>query len=161
MILSKQYAFLRLSKSKSILFLLLLLSLLPNVEAVGQRSLQDTVPLDPRVTKGILDNGVHYYIQYNPKPENKLELRLAVNAGSVLEDDSQQGLAHFVEHMAFNGSRNFEKNELISYLQAIGVSFGSDLNAYTSFDETVYILPIPTDDEEKLRNGFLVLKDWI
>lgn len=160
MILSKQYAFLRLSKSKSILFLLLLLSLLPNVEAVGQRSLQDTVPLDPRVTKGILDNGMHYYIQYNPKPENKLELRLAVNAGSVLEDDSQQGLAHFVEHMAFNGSRNFEKNELISYLQSIGVSFGSDLNAYTSFDETVYILPIPTDDEEKLRNGFLVLKDW-
>lgn len=150
----------RLSKSKSILFLLLLLSLLPNVEAVGQRSLQDTVPLDPRVTKGILDNGMHYYIQYNPKPENKLELRLAVNAGSVLEDDSQQGLAHFVEHMAFNGSRNFEKNELISYLQSIGVSFGSDLNAYTSFDETVYILPIPTDDEEKLRNGFLVLKDW-
>ncbi len=118
------------------------------------------VPLDDRVHKGKLENGLTYYIKYNPKPENKLELRLAVNAGSVLETDSQQGLAHFVEHMAFNGSENFKKNELISYLQSIGVSFGSDLNAYTSFDETVYILPIPTDDEEKMRSGFLVLKDW-
>lgn len=160
MILLKQSALLSLVKSKSILLLLLLLPLLPMPEAAGQFALQDTVPLDPRVTTGVLDNGMRYYIQYNPKPENKLELRLAVNAGSVLEDDSQQGLAHFVEHMAFNGSENFEKNDLISYLQSIGVSFGSDLNAYTGFDETVYILPIPTDDEEKLRNGFLVLKDW-
>ncbi|WP_158860605.1 M16 family metallopeptidase [Lunatibacter salilacus] len=160
MISSKQLAVFQLVKSKSILLLLFLLPLFPISETLGQRSLQDTVPLDPRVTTGKLDNGLRYYIQHNPKPENKLELRLAVNAGSVLEDDSQQGLAHFVEHMAFNGSENFEKNELISYLQSIGVSFGSDLNAYTSFDETVYILPIPTDDEEKLRNGFLVLKDW-
>ncbi|WP_114749825.1 M16 family metallopeptidase [Pleomorphovibrio marinus] len=121
---------------------------------------QELVPLDERVRKGKLENGLTYYIKYNPKPENKLELRLAVNAGSILESDSQQGLAHFVEHMAFNGSENFEKNELVSYLQSIGVSFGRDLNAYTSFDETVYILPIPTDDEEKMRNGFLVLKDW-
>jgi zinc protease len=121
---------------------------------------EQKVPLDERVLKGQLENGLTYYIQYNPKPENKLELRLAVNAGSVLETESQQGLAHFVEHMAFNGSENFEKNELVSYLQSIGVSFGRDLNAYTSFDETVYILPIPTDDEEKMRNGFLVLKDW-
>lgn len=159
MILSRRPALLMLAKFKCFLLLLLFLPLLPS-ETLGQRSLQDTVALDPRVTTGMLDNGMRYYIQHNPKPENKLELRLAVNAGSVLEDDSQQGLAHFVEHMAFNGSENFEKNELISYLQSIGVSFGSDLNAYTSFDETVYILPIPTDDEEKLRNGFLVLKDW-
>ncbi|MCH7410257.1 insulinase family protein [Belliella sp. DSM 111904] len=121
---------------------------------------QEKVPLDSRVRTGKLDNGLTYYVQQNPKPEKKVELRLAVNAGSVLEDDDQAGLAHFTEHMAFNGTKNFEKNELISYLQSIGVSFGGDLNAYTGFDETVYILPIPSDDEEKLRSGFLVLADW-
>lgn len=126
----------------------------------AQGDLDQKVPLDPRVKIGILDNGLKYYIQHNPKPENKVELRLAVNAGSILEDDDQQGLAHFTEHMAFNGTKNFEKNELISYLQSIGISFGRDLNAYTGFDETVYILPIPSDDEKKLRSGFLVLSDW-
>lgn len=128
--------------------------------AFAQTDLSQTVPLDERVKTGRLENGLVYYIQQNPKPENKLELRLAVNAGSILEDEDQLGLAHFTEHMAFNGTKNFEKNELISYLQSIGVSFGSDLNAYTSFDETVYILPIPSDDEEKLRSGFTVLSDW-
>ena len=126
----------------------------------AQIDLNQKVPLDPRVRMGKLENGLTYYIQYNPKPENKVELRLAVNAGSILEEDDQQGLAHFTEHMAFNGTKNFEKNELISYLQSIGVSFGRDLNAYTGFDETVYILPIPSDDEEKLRSGFLVMSDW-
>ncbi len=127
---------------------------------LAQTIQNDPVPLDPRVKVGKLENGLTYYIQHNPKPENKLELRLAVNAGSILEDEDQLGLAHFAEHMAFNGSKNFEKNELISYLQSIGVSFGGDLNAYTGFDETVYILPIPSEDEEKLRQGFLVMKDW-
>jgi zinc protease len=126
----------------------------------AQLNLSKEVPLDPRVRTGVLDNGLVYYIQQNPKPENKVELRLAVNAGSVLEEDDQQGLAHFTEHMAFNGTRNFEKNDLISYLQSIGISFGADLNAYTGFDETVYILPISSDDEQKLRSGFLVLSDW-
>ncbi|MFN3802018.1 M16 family metallopeptidase, partial [Belliella pelovolcani] len=121
---------------------------------------QEKVPLDSRVRTGKLANGLTYYVQKNPKPEKKVELRLAVNAGSILEDDDQAGLAHFTEHMAFNGTKNFEKNELVSYLQSIGVSFGGDLNAYTSFDETVYILPIPSDDEEKLKSGFLVLADW-
>ncbi|MCH7397298.1 insulinase family protein [Belliella sp. DSM 107340] len=120
----------------------------------------EKVPLDKRVRKGKLENGLTYYVQQNPKPEKKVELRLAVNVGSILEDDDQAGLAHFTEHMAFNGSKNFEKNELISYLQSIGVSFGGDLNAYTGFDETVYILPIPSEDEEILRKGFLVLADW-
>lgn len=126
----------------------------------AQLDLQQEVPLDPRVRVGVLDNGLMYYIQQNSKPENKVELRLAVNAGSVLETEDQLGLAHFTEHMAFNGTRNFERNELISYLQSIGVSFGRDLNAYTGFDETVYMLPIPSDDEEKLRSGFLVMSDW-
>jgi zinc protease len=137
-------------------FLLLLLPFF----AFPQSDLSQKVPLDPRVKIGTLENGLVYYVQQNPKPENKVELRLVVNAGSVLENEDQRGLAHFTEHMAFNGSENFEKNELISYLQSIGVSFGADLNAYTGFDETVYILPIPSDDEEKLRSGFQVLRDW-
>ena len=89
-----------------------------------------------------------------------MELRLVIKAGSILEDDDQQGLAHFTEHMGFNGSRNFKKNELVSFLQAMGVKFGADLNAYTSFDETVYILPIPIDKKENLEKGFTVLEDW-
>ncbi|WP_194975718.1 M16 family metallopeptidase [Aquiflexum lacus] len=130
------------------------------LSGLAQTDLDQKVPLDPRVRMGKLENGLTYYIQQNPKPENKVELRLAVNAGSILEGDDQQGLAHFTEHMAFNGTKNFKKNELVSYLQSIGVSFGRDLNAYTGFDETVYILPIPSEDEEKLRSGFLVMSDW-
>ena len=117
-------------------------------------------PVGPQVKVGKLANGLTYYIQKNGKPEKRLELRLVVKAGSILEDDDQQGLAHFTEHMAFNGSTNFKKHELISYLQSIGVKFGADLNAYTSFDETVYILPIPTDKRENVDKGFLVLEDW-
>lgn len=122
--------------------------------------LTEKIPVDPKVKIGKLDNGLTYYIQSNPKPENKLELRLAINAGSILEDDDQQGLAHFMEHMNFNGTTNFKKNELVDYLQGIGVKFGADLNAYTSFDQTVYILPIPSDDPEKLDKGFQILEDW-
>jgi len=87
-------------------------------------------------------------------------MRLVVNVGSMMEDDNQLGIAHFIEHMAFNGTRNFEKNEIVSYLQSIGVQFGADLNAYTSFDETVFILPIPTDDPEIVDKGLLILSDW-
>jgi len=118
------------------------------------------LPVDPNVRIGKLDNGLTYYIRKNEKPEDKVELRLVVNAGSMLEEEDQQGLAHFLEHMAFNGTKNFAKNDLVSYLQSVGVKFGADLNAYTSFDETVYILPIPSDDEEILDKGLLVLEDW-
>ncbi len=124
------------------------------------QDLKAKLPLDPKVTKGKFANGLTYYIRPNSKPEKKVELRLVVNAGSVLEDDDQQGLAHFMEHMNFNGSKNFPKNELVSYLQSIGVEFGADLNAYTSFDETVYILPVPTDKEGNLDKGFQIIEDW-
>jgi zinc protease len=89
-----------------------------------------------------------------------MRIKACVNAGSVLENNNQRGLAHFVEHMAFNGSKNFKKNELISYLESIGVKFGPELNAYTSFDETVYMLQVPTDQDEILSKAFLVLQDW-
>ena len=123
-------------------------------------NLADPVPTSPQVTTGTLENGLTYYIQRNDRPEKRLELRLVVKAGSVLEDDDQQGLAHFTEHMAFNGSTHFQKHELISYLQSIGLKFGADLNATTSFNETVYILPLPTDKRENIEKGFLVLEDW-
>ena len=123
-------------------------------------NLAEVVPVGPQVQKGQLANGLTYYIQKNPRPEKRLELRLVVKAGSVLEDEDQRGLAHFTEHMAFNGSTHFKKHELISYLQSIGLKFGADLNAYTSFNETVYILPLPTDQRESVEKGFLVLADW-
>lgn len=123
-------------------------------------NLADPVPVGPQVKVGKLDNGLTYYIQKNSRPEKRLELRLVVKAGSILEDDDQQGLAHYTEHMAFNGSTHFKKHELISYLQSIGLKFGPDLNAYTSFNETVYILPIPTDKREDVEKAFLVLEDW-
>lgn len=128
--------------------------------AQAEIRLSDPLPLAPEVTVGKLPNGLTYYIKKNARPAQKVELRLVVKAGSILEDDDQQGLAHFTEHMAFNGSTHFKRNELISYLQSIGVKFGADLNAYTSFDETVYVLPIPTNKKENLDKGFLVLEDW-
>jgi len=121
---------------------------------------EQLIPDDPAVITGTLSNGLKYYIQNNGKPVDKIELRLVINAGSILEDEDQQGLAHFMEHMCFNGTKNFQKNELVDYLQSIGVKFGAHLNAYTSFDETVYILPIPSDDPEKLEKGFQILEDW-
>ncbi len=138
----------------SILFVCLVLSNL----SMGQSA--ETLGIDPKVVKGKLPNGLTYFIRENAKPEKKVELRLVVKAGSVNEDDDQQGLAHMAEHMAFNGTKNFKKNDIISFLQNIGVGFGSDLNAYTSFDETVYILPIPTDKPGNLENGFQILEDW-
>jgi zinc protease len=126
----------------------------------SQPKLTDPIPISPDIKTGTLPNGLRYYIKKNVKPEKKMELRLAVNAGSILEEDSQLGLAHFTEHMAFNGSKNFKKNELVSFLQSIGVKFGAHLNAYTSFDETVYMLNIPLDKPDNLEKGFLVLEDW-
>lgn len=127
---------------------------------LAQDNYNAPIPVDPNVRIGKLQNGLTYYIRKNSKPENKVEFRLAVNAGSVLERDDQQGYAHFLEHMAFNGTKNFRKNELISYLQSIGVDFGAHLNAYTSFDETVYFLSIPTEKKELLDKGLLVMRDW-
>ena len=118
------------------------------------------VPLDAAVTRGRLDNGLTYYVRTHHEPRQRAELRLAVNAGSILEDDDQRGLAHFVEHMAFNGTERFEKQELVDYLESTGVRFGADLNAYTSFDETVYMLTVPTDQPELVETGIQILSEW-
>jgi len=122
--------------------------------------LTTVLPTDPKVKIGTLSNGLRYYIRQNSKPEKRAELRLVVNAGSILENDNQLGYAHIIEHTAFNGTTHFAKNDLIKYLQSIGVRFGADLNAYTSFDETVYILPVPTDTARILDQAFTILEDW-
>ena len=118
------------------------------------------IPVDSAVSTGTLENGLRYYVRANAKPENRAELRLVVNAGSVLEDEDQRGLAHFVEHMAFNGTRNFPKLAIIDFMESIGMRFGPSVNAFTSFDETVYQLQIPTDTPEIIDRALLVLEDW-
>ena len=130
-------------------------------EAAGQvPAPTDPIPPDPAVLVGTLDNGLRYFVRENGRPENRAELRLVVNAGSILEDEDQRGLAHFVEHMAFNGTENFEKQVLVDYLESIGMQFGPDINAYTGFDETVYMLQVPMDDPEMLATAFRILEDW-
>lgn len=128
----------------------------PNQSAAKEPAL----PQDPAVRKGVLANGMTFYIRENSKPANRAELRLLVNAGSLLEDPDQQGLAHFLEHMAFNGTKNFKKKELVNYLQSIGMEFGAHVNAMTSFEETVYLLRIPTDDNAITEKALQMLDDW-
>jgi zinc protease len=118
------------------------------------------LPIDPNIKIGKLSNGLTYYIRKNQEPKNRAELRLVVNAGSVLETDKQVGLAHFVEHMAFNGTQHFKKNELVNFLERSGVNFGADLNASTSFDETIYELQVPTDSPMVYKQAMQILEDW-
>ena len=139
-----------------LIYLTLMLLLTLSLWAQGPNT---PIPISDKVKIGALENGLKYYLRQNPKPENKVELRLVVNAGSILEDERQLGLAHFLEHMAFNGTKSFAKNDIVSFLQGIGIENGADLNAYTSFDETVYILPIPLQNPENLDKGFQVLKE--
>lgn len=120
----------------------------------------ESLPLDPAVQTGELENGLTYYIRKNHMPEKRALLWLVVNAGSVLEKDNQRGLAHFVEHMAFNGSVRFRKNSMIDFAERAGIDFGADLNAYTSYDETVYMLTVPSDDGNVVAGGLDILEDW-
>ena len=132
------------------------------VSAHGEPQAPEDAPLAlwPEVRKGTLANGLTYYILQHHKPEKRAFLWLAVNAGSVQEDDDQRGLAHFDEHMAFNGTRRFPKQDIVNYLEKIGMRFGADLNAYTTWDQTVYQLEVPTDDPSFLPRGLDILHDW-
>ena len=123
-------------------------------------SAADSLHLDPAVRSGVLPNGLRYFIRANHRPVARASLRVAVNAGSNLEQDDQQGLAHLDEHMNFNGSAHFKPDELVAYLQSIGLRFGADANAYTSFDETVYMLTVPTDRDTLLDRGLTALSDF-
>ncbi|MDP1569738.1 MAG: insulinase family protein [Vicinamibacterales bacterium] len=128
--------------------------------AVTAPALTDPLPLDPAIRTGTLSNGLRYFIKANGRPERRVSLRLAVNVGSMHEDEDQRGLAHFLEHMAFNGTRNFKPGELITFLESTGARFGPHVNAYTSFDETVYMLDVPTDRAGLLDRALLVLHDF-
>jgi zinc protease len=128
--------------------------------AAASARLDQVLSVDPAVRIGRLPNGIAYYIRRNGRPEKRVALRLAVKAGSVLEDDDQRGLAHFLEHMNFNGSEHFKPGELVAYLESIGARFGADANAYTSFDETVYMLDVPTDQPGLVEKGLLALSDF-
>ncbi len=127
---------------------------------VGDAVPDPPLPLDARIRTGKLASGLTYYVLQHKKPEHRAQVWLAVNAGSVLEDDDQRGLAHFVEHMAFNGTTRFPKQALVDMLEKSGVAFGADLNASTSFDETVYTLTVPTDHGDLVNRAIGVLRDW-
>ncbi|RLD71294.1 MAG: insulinase family protein, partial [Bacteroidetes bacterium] len=119
------------------------------------------VPLDPAYRYGKLENGLTYYIRYNLEPKNRASFYMVQNVGAMLEEDNQNGLAHFLEHMAFNGTKNFEGKGILNYLEQYGVAFGKNINAYTSTDETVYNLSdVPTDKSEVLDSCLLILHDW-
>ncbi|MCB0823957.1 MAG: insulinase family protein, partial [Bacteroidales bacterium] len=124
------------------------------------QDLNSPLTLDPKVKYGKLDNGFTYYIRQNSEPAERMEMRLVINAGSVLENDSQQGIAHLIEHMCFNGTEHFEKSAIIDFIESTGVKFGQHLNAYTSFDETVYMLQMPTDRAGLIDSAFLIMEDW-
>lgn len=120
----------------------------------------ERLPDDPQIRKGVLDNGFTYYIRHNDEPENRAALWLAINAGSNQEDDDQLGVAHFLEHLLFNGTENFPKTGVIDFLESVGMEFGPDTNAYTSYDETVYTIQVPTDDAEVVRTGIQIMEEW-
>ncbi|OFX29833.1 MAG: hypothetical protein A2W90_19680 [Bacteroidetes bacterium GWF2_42_66] len=142
-------------------FLSILLTILVGA-CFGQVTIQknDLLPVDPKVSTGKLENGMTYYVRANSTPKNRADMFLAVRIGSVSEDDDQLGLAHFCEHMAFNGTKSFPKNELTSYLESLGMEFGPEINAYTSFDETVYMIKVPLDSAKFVDKGLQVLYDW-
>src|SRR5436190_732127 len=132
----------------------------PAAPAASSLALNQPIPVESSITVATLPNGLRYYVRANKEPRNRAELRLVVKAGSVLEDDDQQGLAHFVEHMGFNGTKNFPHEDLVKFLQSTGMRFGADVNAGTSFDETTYMLTIPTDKPEIVEKSIQVLEDW-
>src|SRR5262245_39571178 len=156
-----------LTRTRALLLTLAVAALTVHV-AVAQRAtttaatdaLDKVIPVDPLIREGHLPNGMQYYVRANGQPRGRAELRLVVNAGSVLEEDDQRGLAHFVEHMAFNGTEHFPGQDVVAFIQALGMRFGAHVNAHTSFDETVYQLQIPTDRPAVIDRSLLIMEDW-
>lgn len=137
-----------------------LLSAVVLTTAAGAQNLSAPLALDPAIRTGTLPNGLTFFIRRNTLPEKRAALRLVIKAGSIDEADDQRGLAHLLEHMAFNGSAHFKSGELVDYLESIGSRFGADVNAYTSFDETVYMLEVPTDRDGIVARGLEALSDF-
>src|SRR5436190_4429507 len=145
------------SRRAAFVTLLVTLALVP---VAAKQALQGTIPYDPAVRTGTLANGLKYYVRKNTRPANRVLLRLAVKTGSLDEADDQQGLAHMLEHMAFNGSTHFKPGELVSYFESIGARLGPHVNAYTSFEETVYMLDLPSDKPEVVDKGLIAMADF-
>ena len=146
---------------RTVLFILILMISITAFNQISGFDPSAALPTDPDVTIGKLDNGLTYYIRKNELPKDRAEFYLIVNAGAILENPDQNGLAHFCEHMAFNGTKNFEKKEIINYLQSIGMKFGPEINAYTSQDQTVYMLQkVPVDIREHMDTALMILYDW-
>ena len=137
-----------------------LVTLAGTLDSASAQAPENDLAFDPEVIRGILSNGLIYYVKKNLEPRNRAQFQLVVRAGSVFEEEHERGLAHFVEHMAFNGTERFSGNEIVEYLESVGSKFGADLNAYTSFDETVYKVEIPTDDPAVTETAFEILSDW-
>ena len=128
---------------------------------VKAQSPTDPLPLDKEVRMGKLPNGLTYYIRHNETPKGQADFYIAQKVGSILENDDQRGLAHFLEHMCFNGTKNFPGNEIVKWLETKGVKFGQNLNAYTAIDETVYnIANVPTANVAVQDSCLLILHDW-
>ena len=139
--------------------LLCTMAALPLV-AIAQPMMQP-LPLDPDVRYGKLDNGLTYYVRHNEEPRERANFYIAQKVGSVQEEENQRGLAHFLEHMCFNGTTHFPGNRIVGYCESIGVKFGQNLNAYTSTDETVYnINDVPTTSTTNIDSCLLILRDW-
>ena len=142
----------------------LLMAFIMAVPAIAQDPeaiMMQPLPIDQNVRYGVLPNGLTYYIRHNEEPKNRAEFHIAQKVGSILEEDNQRGLAHFLEHMAFNGLQHYPGKSMLEYFQSIGLTFGGDINAYTGFDQTVYRLSnVPTEREAVLDSALLVLHDW-
>src|SRR2546426_3536969 len=156
----------RLSRAAALLLLLVVLGVCPSSGRVlAQAPAQafnptDVIPFDAAIHTATVPNGLKYFVRRNDQPAKRISLRLAVKAGSLDEADDQQGLAHFIEHMAFNGSTHFKPGELISYFESVGARLGPHVNAYTSFDETVFMLDLPTDKPDIVAKGLTALADF-
>ena len=149
-----------MTNKKGFLFMLTML-VLTGIQGFSQAGWNTPVPVDPNVRYGKLENGLTYYIRKNTEPKQRAEFYIAQNVGAILEEDSQNGLAHFLEHMAFNGTKNFPGKGIINYFETVGVKFGFNINAFTSVDETVYNLSdVPTTREGIIDSALLVLHDW-
>lgn len=150
-------------KKVSLLFMAILLSVstLLAQDVMQGKKMSDKIPNDPTVMTGKFDNGLTYYIKENEEPDNRAVLQIMIKAGSLDEEQDQWGLAHFIEHMCFNGTKNFPKNELVNYFESIGMQFGADLNASTGYDRTLYLIELPVDDWGTVENGVQILEDWL
>ncbi|MCH5243217.1 MAG: insulinase family protein, partial [Muribaculaceae bacterium] len=122
---------------------------------------QQPLPLNPEVKYGVLDNGLTYYILHNEMPKNRANFYIAQKVGSALETPEQYGLAHFLEHMAFNGTKHYPGDSMLRYLESKGIRFGADINAYTDYEETVYNIDnVPTDNVALMDSVLLAIRDW-